>query len=157
MFFKNVAGQYITIHAWDAANNCWKTGDSANITAGISKDGAFPAATNDVNPTEGSSTLMPGAYRFLMTKAESNCESLELVPQSSSTSISCIPVSIYPSSLSALGTLAYQKQIRGAIAGKREVKTTKDEIKVYDDDGVLLVTLARTIVGNYAVWTPTWA
>jgi hypothetical protein len=102
MFFKNVANQYITVYAWDTANNAWKTGDAGNITAYISKDGGAAAQTNDANPTEISATNMKGAYRFSMTQAESNCESLELVAESSTANISIIPVSIYPTNFSSI-------------------------------------------------------
>lgn len=99
MFFKNTANQIIIVYAWDTANNVWKTGDAANITAYISKDGLPATQTNDVNPDELSAANMPGAYLFNITQAETNCDNLELVAKSATANISIIPVSIYPTTL----------------------------------------------------------
>ena len=62
--YKNVASQKIAVFAWDNANGLPKTGDAANISAQISKDGAATAATNDVAPTELDATDAKGVYLF---------------------------------------------------------------------------------------------
>lgn len=94
-FMKNAANQKVTVYAWDIVNDAPKTGDAANITAQISKDGAASAATNDTNPTELDSTNHPGVYVFDMTQAESNANMLNITPKSSTTGVIIEPVTIY--------------------------------------------------------------
>jgi hypothetical protein len=71
---KNAAGQYLIVIAYDKTTGLPVTGDAANITATISKDGSNFVATNDVNPTELTFTSSGnGRYRFTLTQAETNC------------------------------------------------------------------------------------
>ncbi len=72
-----------------------KTGDAANISAQISKDGAATAATNDVAPTELDAADAPGIYLFNMTQAESNGDLVILAAVSSTADIDLQPVIIY--------------------------------------------------------------
>jgi len=95
-FFKNTAGQYILVYAHDAATDTPKTGDAANITAQISKDGGAPAATDDTNPTEIDATDVPGIYRFTMTTEETNAELLVVSAVSSTADVKIEPVIMYP-------------------------------------------------------------
>lgn len=71
MLIRNVAGQKIAVVALDVSNIPIDDA-AANITAKISKDGAAPAATNDVNPAELSAADAPGVYLFDMTQAETD-------------------------------------------------------------------------------------
>lgn len=93
--YRNVASQKIAVFAWDTSANAEKTGDAANITARISKDGAAVAQTNDVNPTELDVTYAPGVYLFDLTQAESNCDLLTLFAKSGTANIKLEPVIIY--------------------------------------------------------------
>jgi hypothetical protein len=85
--FKNVASQKIAVYAIDKTTGAAKTGDSGAITAYVSLDGGTPAQTNDANPTELSSTNMPGWYVFDMTQSETNCNMLVLAAKSSTPNI----------------------------------------------------------------------
>ena len=100
---KNVASQKWAVFAFDRADNTPKTGDAANITAKLSKNGAAGAATNDVNPTE----LESGYYVFDLLQAETNYNHLAIIPVSATADIQVIgcPVSIYtsPPYFNALG------------------------------------------------------
>ena len=92
---KNIDSQKTAVFAWDSANSTPKTGDAANITAQISKDGAATVATNDANPTELDSTDAPGIYIFDMTQAETNADLVVISPVSSTSDIDLRPVIIY--------------------------------------------------------------
>lgn len=127
MFFKNVASQLITVHAWDTANNDWKSGDAGNITAYISKDGGAAAQTNDVNPSELSAANMKGAYQFSMLKAESNCDHLSLVGASSTANIIIIPVSLYPTTLTST-LIAYLDAAISSRATPAQVNTQVSDV-----------------------------
>ena len=48
-YYRGVAAK-IAVYAYDRTTGLAKTGDTANITAYVSKDGAAGVATNDVNP-----------------------------------------------------------------------------------------------------------
>lgn len=93
--FKNVASQKIPVFAWDTANRIPKTGDAANITGKISKDGGAAASTDDTNPTELDATNFPGIYIFDLTQAETNAEFVILQAKSSTTDIQILPVMVY--------------------------------------------------------------
>ncbi len=92
--FKNVAGQFVIVFAWDNAAGAPKSGDAANITGRVSKDSIDSAATNDVNPTEIANA--PGQYAFLMTQGETNCNLLGVAASSSTADIDLQPVFHYP-------------------------------------------------------------
>ncbi len=96
--YKNQASQKIAVYAFDptvaAGTDPAKTGDAANITAKISKDGGTPAATNDVNPTQLHATNNPGIYIFDLTEAETNADLIMISAASSTTNILLDPVEI---------------------------------------------------------------
>jgi len=96
--YKNVAGQKIAVYAYDptvgAGTDPSKTGNAANITARISKDGAANAATNDVNPTELDATNSKGVYIFDLTQAETNAEMIVLYPVSATANVLLDPIQI---------------------------------------------------------------
>lgn len=85
---KNTAGQKLVVFAFDRTDNTAKTGDAANITANLRKDHAAAAATNDVNPTE----TEDGFYTFDLTQAETNADTLQGFPASTTADIQVIAV-----------------------------------------------------------------
>jgi len=91
--YKNKASQKVACFAYDPTDGSAVTGDAANITAQISKDGAATAATNDTNPTELDATDAPGIYLFDLTQAESNADLIILSPVSANATIE--PLIIY--------------------------------------------------------------
>ena len=95
MLFKNVAGQKVPVYAHDTNADAPKTGDAANITARISKDGAAVAQTNDVTPAELSATLAKGVYLFDLTQGETDCDLLIPSAASSTADVHIEPVIIY--------------------------------------------------------------
>ena len=92
---KNVAGQKITVYAWDVANGVPKTGDAGNITAYIWQDSASGAVSNDTNPTELDATNAPGLYVFDLTQGETNADEVVLYAVSSTADISIKPAILY--------------------------------------------------------------
>ena len=93
--FKNVDSQKVAVFAWDQSSGAAKTGDAAQISAQISKDGGACAATNDAAPTELDSTDAPGIYIFDMLQAETNADLVVITPVSSTTDITFRPLIIY--------------------------------------------------------------
>ena len=92
--YKNKASQKITVYAVDAAGDP-KTGDAAQITAKISKDGGATATTNDVNPTELSVADAPGYYIFDLLQAETNADMVIISPVSSTVDVGLFGAVIY--------------------------------------------------------------
>lgn len=92
---KNISSQKLAVYAWDTLNRVAKTGDAANITGKISKDGGASASTNDTNPTELDATDFPGVYIFDLTQAETNADLVILQAKSSTSNISILPVLCY--------------------------------------------------------------
>ena len=97
--YKNVSGQKVAVYAYDptttAGSDPSKTGDAANITAQISKDGGTAAATNDANPTELEATDHPGVYIFDLTQAETNADMIVISAVSATSDIQIDPIVIY--------------------------------------------------------------
>lgn len=73
--YKNRASQKIPIYVWDANTGLGKTGDAANITVKLSKDGGA-AATSANAVSELDSTNFPGTYVLTLSQAETNCDLL---------------------------------------------------------------------------------
>ncbi len=85
---KNTAGQKWVVFAFDETDNTPKTGDAAQITAKVSKDGAAAGATTDANPTE----LESGYYAFDIDADETNGNYLAIIPVSSTGNIQVVGV-----------------------------------------------------------------
>ena len=102
--FKNVAGQKVTLLAIDTATNLPKTGDSANITAYVSKDDGAVTVLTDTTATEKDATNAPGLYDFDVSQTESNADKLVFSAKSSTSGIRLVPVTVYtrPNYLSSL-------------------------------------------------------
>jgi hypothetical protein len=74
--------------AWNTGNGSPKTGDAANITVRIRKDGGtLTAATN--NPVEVDATNAPGLYEIELTASEMDANTIEVVPKSTTTGVQC--------------------------------------------------------------------
>jgi hypothetical protein len=92
--YKNKASQKLAVFAVDAAG-APKTGDAANISAQISKDGGATAATNDAAPTELDATDAPGIYLFDLLQAETNADLMIVAPKSATGGVVLRPVIVY--------------------------------------------------------------
>lgn len=94
--FKNTAAKF-RVYAFDSTTGQPKTGDSANITAYVSKDyGAF-AALGDTSATEEDATNAKGYYLFDAAQAETNADCIGISAKSSTANIVVIgaPATIY--------------------------------------------------------------
>jgi hypothetical protein len=78
--------------AWDTSANAGKTGDVANHTLKIIKDGTTNTPTN--SPSEVDATNCPGVYKLVLTAGEMNADSITLAGKSGTASISIIPTHI---------------------------------------------------------------
>lgn len=88
---KNQASQKAYVFARNSSTGAAVTGDAANITAGLSLDGASPSATDDTNPTE----VGGGWYAFDLTQAETNADVVILYASSSTGSVLVSPKEIH--------------------------------------------------------------
>lgn len=93
--YKNLASQKLAVYARNVVTDQPATGDAANITAAISKDGGATAPTNDANPTELSAASHPGIYLFDVLQAETNADLVVVNAVSSTANIQIEPVIIY--------------------------------------------------------------
>lgn len=101
---KNVAGQQVTLLVIDTATNLPKTGDAANLTAYVKKDGGAVTALTDTSATEEDATNAPGLYTFDVAQAETNADRLLFSGKSSTSGVRVIPLTVYtrPVNASAL-------------------------------------------------------
>lgn len=132
--FKNVASQKVAVYAHDTAADAPKTGDAANITAYISKDGGAAAQTNDANPTELDATNMKGIYVFDLTQAETNCDLFLLSAVSATADIFIQPVEIYTTALT--GTeVAELTLMRKLLQNRKEFDLDNSKVYLWNDAG----------------------
>lgn len=88
--FKNVAGQKIQMFAFDYSTGAPKTGDAANITPYIAKDGGAVTALTDTSATELSSTNAAGWYEFDVSQTESNADMVLFTGKSSTANVAVV-------------------------------------------------------------------
>jgi hypothetical protein len=93
--FKNTASQKVTLLAIDTAANTPKTGDSANLTAYVSKDDGAVSALTDTSAAELDATNAPGLYTFDVSQSETNADKLVFSGKSSTSGVRLVPVTIY--------------------------------------------------------------
>ncbi len=84
--FKNTAGQTLRVFAFNTVTSAPVTGDAANITCKVAIDGGSAAALADVNPAE----TEDGYYLFSISQSETNGDTLDFYPESSSSNIQVI-------------------------------------------------------------------
>ena len=149
--YKNVASQKLAVYAYDpttaAGTDPSKTGDAANITAQISKDGGVSAATNDVNPTELDATDHPGIYIFDLTQAETNADMIIVSAKSATANILLDPVEAFTTPGDNAALNANLTEIEGDTQSATDLKDFADS--GYDPStnkvqGVVLVDTTTT-------------
>lgn len=89
--YKNVASQKVAVFAYNISSATYATGDAANITAKISKDGGAATATDDPNPTE----IGNGIYVFELTQNETNADLIIVSATSATANIIVDPAIVY--------------------------------------------------------------
>lgn len=101
---KNVASQKVTFLVIDTSTNTPKTGDSANLTAYVSKDDGAVTVLTDTSATELDATNAPGLYSFDLTQGETNADKLLFSGKSSTSGIKVVPLLVYtrPASFSSI-------------------------------------------------------
>jgi hypothetical protein len=82
MLFKNAAGQGVPVFVRDTSANTGKTGDAANITMYVSKDGASPVET-----ATGVSEIGGGMYWLALSQAETNANAMAIYGSSTTSNI----------------------------------------------------------------------
>lgn len=87
-------GVSITVEfmAWDTAASSGKTGDSANFTLKVIKDGTSGAATNSASEVD--STNCPGLYKLVLTASEMTANVICVHGKSATANIVLIPVTV---------------------------------------------------------------
>jgi len=98
--FKGVATK-ITLLAIDTVTNSPKTGDAANLTAYVKKDGGTVTVLADTSATEDSATNAPGLYTFDVSAAETTADWLEFSGKSSTTNVRLIPKTVFTREVSS--------------------------------------------------------
>lgn len=81
--YKNVAGQKLRVFAFSSTSGLPLTGDADNITCRLSKDSAAAVDLTDLNPVE----TEDGFYLFDVAQEETNADTLDFYPESSTPDI----------------------------------------------------------------------
>lgn len=123
----------VEYYAWDTDAKAFKTGDVANHTLRVIKDGTSAAPTN--SPAEVDSTNCPGLYRLLLTTTECTADCVMVAGKSSTANV-VILGSSYTFESTNINTILSILQ-----SGDLEITIVSPHI---DDDGVI----QGIIVGN---------
>ena len=138
MIQKNKTGQGIYLFAKDTATGAGKTGDSANITVSISKDGGANAtSTNSV------SEIGNGIYTLSLEQAETNCDRIAISAVSSTSAVVIDPTHGFTDQGNKATIDNTNSKVQGAtIEVVSPVKSNNGETDIelqygqeYDDDG----------------------
>lgn len=140
MLFKNQAGQGVYFYAHNMAADVAKTGDAANITAVISKDGAAAAATASVHPSE----IGGGVYWLPLAQAETNAGALALVFTSATAQVQIAPLIV----LTEGGSIA-------GLDGRLSPIYWSETELIFEDGGARLVTRWMKDAGAATPGSPT--
>ena len=81
-----------TFSVVDVSTGLGKTGDTANLTIKLVRDGVVAAPTNA--PVEVDAINAPGTYKIALTAAEMNYDTVRIAGKSSTTNVQVIPVDI---------------------------------------------------------------
>ena len=100
MLLKNIASQGIFLYEYVIATGAPATGDSANITGYWSLDGATATVFGTTNPTELSSTHMPGVYWQPLAQGETNGNAIAYAWKSSTSGNAINPVVVLTTGVS---------------------------------------------------------
>ena len=125
MLFKNDSNQGVYFYAHNVAVDAPKTGDAANITAVISKDGAGAAATATVHPTE----IGGGVYWLPLSQNETNAGALAMVFSSTMADVQIAPLIV----------LTESGRIEGLEGRLAPIYWSETEL-IFEDGGARLVT-----------------
>jgi hypothetical protein len=123
--YKNTAGQFVLLYAYDSITGSAKTG-LTNIVATVSKDVA------DFVAVDGSDTIVElsvGFYKLPLTQAETNYNLIAISATSATVNALIDPVIIYTNETSAIKSQTDKLRFSGA-AGSEDVKATLDSEKV---------------------------
>jgi hypothetical protein len=103
--FKNVAGQKIALFAFNTTTNAPVTGDAANLTAYVSKDGGAVTVLADTSATQMDATNAAGWYQFDVSQSESNADWLVFTAKSSTANVILVGTAVYtrPANFTSLG------------------------------------------------------
>ncbi len=105
-------GGVVYYFAWDVNANAPKTGDVANHTLRLIKDGGSPAAPTN-SASEVDATNAPGLYKLTVTTAEATCVTLALHGKSSTSGVYIMPQLFEPIDMDRQTDLVWDEQLTG--------------------------------------------
>ena len=120
---KNVAGQKIKVFAFTIADGA-KTGDAANLSCLISKDNGERVALTDTTAEE----TLNGYYLFSLTQEETNADTLDFYPSSSTPNVEVIVPNFDRQTVDTTATTTSSS----STVGPKRVKTKEVEIEAHD-------------------------
>lgn len=143
----------ITFYVWDS-NGDPKTGDAANITVRISKDGGALAASTNA-PTEVDATNAPGLYRVVLTATEMDASTIDVIPKSATAGVSCQSIQIITDSTTAgVSFISSIKAQTDKLSFDASNRVNAHTVVNDDKTGYALTTTEHTNIAS-AVWNAT--
>lgn len=148
MIKKNAAQRW-WVCCIDGDSNYKATGQAASITATLCKDNDNFVATNDTNPTEVGTS---GFYYFDLTAAETNADSVDVIPVHSSAKYRVVPVSGERWTVDAFHAHDWAAAIRATGVGVRATQADDGTLSLYEGmtyNGTAHDRLTFTVLKDY--------
>ena len=122
-------------YAWDTGNNVPKTGDVANHTLRLVKDGGSPAALTN-SASEVDSTNSKGTYKVTLTTTETNASTIMLHGVSSTTDVVLMPTFLYPTDMDHQSDVIWDELLTGsshntANSAGRRLRTLNADVVIF--------------------------
>lgn len=104
---------YVHLMAWDTSANAGKTGDAANFTLRVARDGTVVTRSSGSAIVELDATNAPGLYAVHLDASDMNGDVISLIGKSATSNVSLMPVSVTTN----LGTVAAVSGAVGTVTG----------------------------------------
>ncbi len=133
MLLKNVSSQGVFLYEYIIATGLPKTGDSANITGYWSLDGGTATVFGTANPTEVSSSNMPGVYWQPLAQGETNGNMIAYCWSSSTSGMAVQPVTILTTGSGLPNSDILAAFLAKAIGSPRAIDSVADSSMLVSD------------------------
>lgn len=133
MLLKNVASQGVFLYEYIIATGLPKTGDSANITGYWSLDGGTATVFGTANPTEVSSSHMPGVYWQPLAQGETNGNHIAYCWTSSTTGMAVQPLTVLTTGVGLPNSDILAAILAKAIGSPRAIDSVADGSMLVSD------------------------
>lgn len=148
-----VSGVAVTVSflVWDTSANAGKTGDAANLTLRLVRDGV--EATPSGTPAQLDATNAPGVYTLALTAAENTGTAMGLVGKSSTASVVVVPTMWHnlDASIASRAATGAAMTLTAAYDAAKTAAQAGDEMDLVDAPNATAIAAIQSGIGSVTV------